>query len=485
MASGVTKLAVGHPFDTIKVRMQTTTAADGRFKGPLDCLLKTVRQEGVRALYKGATPPLIGWMFMDSIMLGTLHNGLLPTMAFRSWFFVFWASYDVFVRQLRTYNLSDGSVTFLAGGLSATTFWLGAFPSDMIKNTYMSQPDVVPRRFPKPTAVMTYIYQTAGLKGFYRGFVPSFLRAFPTNAAAVFMFETTMHLDNRLLFAVPKKGRLYEQCLQLLQGADIHFNRRSRQDIALCSNLPVALIFLPASDIPKYVAEGNVDLGISGQDMVEENEVKDKVTEVMELGFGSCRLCVQVPVNGPHQTLESLVGKRIVTSFDAYARKIFEPLDAKLGKKTTINYVSGSVEAACALGLADGIIDLVESGETMRAAGLHDIHDLMPTQSVLLANKNTTHQDMIDKLASRIRGVITASKYVLCTYNIERKNLPAAVKITPGRQGPTVSQLEESHEDWVAVSSMIDKKKKGEIMDELTDIGATDILVMAFTNCRV
>lgn len=162
-------------------------------------------------------------------------------------------------------------------------------------------------------------------------------------------------LDNRLLFAVPKKGRLYEECLQLLHGSDIHFNRKSRQDIALSTNLPVALIFLPAADIPKYVAEGNVDLGISGQDMVVENEVQDKVTEILPLDFGKCRLCVQTPIKGEFQTLESLVGKRIVTSFDAYARKVFEPLDRQAGKTTSINYVSGSVEAACALGLADGI----------------------------------------------------------------------------------------------------------------------------------
>lgn len=166
-------------------------------------------------------------------------------------------------------------------------------------------------------------------------------------------------LDNRLLFAVPKKGRLYEECLQLLNGSDIHFSRKSRQDIALSTNLPIALIFLPAADIPKYVAEGNVDLGITGQDMCVENEVEDKIDELLELEFGKCRLCVQVPVRGAFQTLDSLVGKRIVTSFDAYARKVFQKLDQASGQKTTINYVSGSVEAACALGLADGIIDLV------------------------------------------------------------------------------------------------------------------------------
>lgn len=291
-------------------------------------------------------------------------------------------------------------------------------------------------------------------------------------------------LDNRLLFALPKKGRLYEKCLQLLHGSDIHFNRRSRQDIALCTSLPIALIFLPAADIPKYVAEGNVDLGISGQDMIVENEAQDKVTQIMELDFGRCRLCVQVPVKGPYQKIEQLSGKRIVTSFDAFSKKFFGDIDRKTGKKTVINYVSGSVEAACALGLADGIVDLVESGETMRAAGLHDIMTILETQAVLMANKNSTHKDLIEKIASRIRGVITASKYVLCTYNIERKNMVRAAGITPGHQGPTVSPL-DSHDGWVAVSAMIEQKQKGDIMDRLSEVGATDILVMSFTNCRV
>ncbi|KAI8138841.1 HisG-domain-containing protein [Fennellomyces sp. T-0311] len=291
-------------------------------------------------------------------------------------------------------------------------------------------------------------------------------------------------LDNRLLFAVPKKGRLYEEVLQLLHGSDIHFNRKSRQDIALSTNLPIALIFLPAADIPKYVAEGNVDMGITGQDMVVENEVSEKVSELLQLDFGKCRLCVQTPVQGPYQTLEALVGKRIVTSFDAYARKIFEPLDRQSGKTTQITYVSGSVEAACALGLADGIIDLVESGETMRAAGLHDVHTLMTTQSVLISNQKSPHTDLIEKITSRIRGVIAARKYVLCTYNILRSNIQKGTAITPGRQGATISSL-ESHEGWVAVSAMIEAKQKGEIMDKLTEVGATDILVTAFTSCRV
>ncbi|KAI8879428.1 HisG-domain-containing protein [Backusella circina FSU 941] len=294
--------------------------------------------------------------------------------------------------------------------------------------------------------------------------------------------EFVQDLEDRMLFAVPKKGRIYETCIELLKGCDIHFNRSSRQDIALVTNLPIALVFLPAADIAKYVGDGKVDLGITGQDIIEESKVE--VRQVEELGFGKCRLCIEVPVQGECQSLESLVGKRIVTSFVNCATALFEPLDRAAGKKTTVQHVSGSVEAACALGLADGIVDLVETGESMRAAGLHDIHTMMETQSVLIANKKTTHGDLIEKIASRVRGVITAKKYVLCTYNIERKNLNEAKKITPGRLSPTVSSL-DSHEGWVAVSSMIEKKAKGEVLDKLTELGATDIMVMAFQSCRV
>ncbi|KAG2198897.1 ATP phosphoribosyltransferase [Mucor mucedo] len=291
-------------------------------------------------------------------------------------------------------------------------------------------------------------------------------------------------LEDRLLFAVPKKGRIYQTCIELLKGCDIHFNRSSRQDIALCTNLPIALVFLPAADIAKYVGEGNVDLGITGQDIVAESQVEDKIRELLELDFGQCRLSVEVPMNGPCQTLESLVGKRIVTSFVHTTTKLFAPLDAAAGKTTSIKHVSGSVEAACALGLADGIVDLVETGESMRAAGLHDIHDLMETQSVLIANRKSHHVELIEKITSRVRGVLTAHQYVLCTYNVERKNLSATSLITPGRLGPTVASL-DSHDGWVAVSAMISVKEKGHIMDRLTESGATDIMVMAFTNCRV
>ncbi|KAF9135263.1 hypothetical protein BGW39_003943 [Mortierella sp. 14UC] len=267
VTSGVTKLAVGHPFDTIKVRMQVS--GSDRFRGPLHCLMETLKKEGPRALYKGATPPLVGWAVMDSVMLGSLSNyrlllqggdpnvkltpfwsgiagigagitvsfiaapvehikarlqvqydsktklyngpidcarqlvrnngvtglwkGLVATLWFRSWFFMWWSSYEIYAKQMRQRtNMSEAAINFWAGGLGANTFWVFAFPCDVVKNKIMTQPDIKNPPFPTIVSCFKHVYRTDGLKGFYRGFLPCLLRAFPTNACALTSFELTM-----------------------------------------------------------------------------------------------------------------------------------------------------------------------------------------------------------------------------------------------------------------------------------------------------
>ncbi|KAL4874651.1 hypothetical protein BJY04DRAFT_203462 [Aspergillus karnatakaensis] len=299
------------------------------------------------------------------------------------------------------------------------------------------------------------------------------------------------HLEGRLLFAVPKKGRLQQATLDLLSGCDIQFRRENRLDIALVKNLPIALIFLPAADIPTFVGEGRVDLGITGRDQVAEHDAQlglpegeiSNVQEILDLGFGGCKLQVQVPEKGDVQTVEQLIGKNVVTSFTALSEQFFSRLEKSAGKeeKTKIKYVGGSVEAACALGVADGIVDLVESGETMRAAGLKAIDTVVESTAVLVKNRTTTNP-LVDLITSRVRGVITAKKFVLCQYNIPRASLHTASSITPGKRAPTVTALEE--DGWVAVSSMVEKKKIATVMDELIKVGATDILVLGIANSR-
>merc|ERR1712093_668686 len=345
-------------------------------------------------------------------------------------------------------------------------------------------------------------------------------------------------LAGRLLFAIPKKGRLYEKCLELLAGADIQFTPTSRLDVCLVRNHNMALVFLPAADIPRFVGGGNVDLGITGQDMVAEASttllypsqslpgtpandgssasqdlsssvtslsngqassssqsipLSDLITQVLPLGFGKCKLQVQVPDKSSGiQSVEDLVGKKIATSFDGLSGKYFADLDERInlerrksGKKelkTKIEYVGGSVEAACALGVADGIVDLVESGETMRAAGLKAIDTVVESTAVLIKSRSVSNEKLVNLIAARIRGVITAQKYVLCTYNVPRSKLTEATKITPGKRAPTITALEES--DWVAVQSMVEKKDIATVMDALTAADATDILVLDIANSR-
>jgi ATP phosphoribosyltransferase len=298
------------------------------------------------------------------------------------------------------------------------------------------------------------------------------------------------HLEGRLLFAVPKKGRLQQATLDLLSGSDVQFRRETRLDIALVKNLPIALIFLPAADIPTFVGEGRVDIGITGRDQVAEHDATlpkgetSGVEEILDLGFGGCKLQVQVPQKGDITEAKQLIGRNVVTSFTALTEAFFRGLEGtQPGEKlqTKIKYVGGSVEAACALGVADGIVDLVESGETMKAAGLKAIDTVVESTAVLVKSRDSK-SELLDLIAARIRGVITAQRFVLCQYNIPRSELATASKITPGKRAPTITALEE--ENWVAVSSMVEKKRVATVMDELIKVGATDILVLNIANSR-
>jgi ATP phosphoribosyltransferase len=249
-------------------------------------------------------------------------------------------------------------------------------------------------------------------------------------------------LNDRLLFAVPKsmpptsqtgkilttatEGRLHQACLDLLHGSDIQFHRHSRLDIALVKNLPLALVFLPAADIPTFVGEGRVDLGITGRDQVAEHEcvvpptATTGVEEVLDLDFGKCALQVQVPAKGALAEPQDLIGKNVVTSFTNLAEQYFRRLEAEQAGsesngntsgntklKTNIKFVGGSVEAACALGVADGIVDLVESGETMRAAGLKAISTVISSSAILIKSKHASDPKLVELITARIKGVIS------------------------------------------------------------------------------
>jgi len=307
------------------------------------------------------------------------------------------------------------------------------------------------------------------------------------SALSAFMQTTGSPHDmtEHMLFAVPKKGRLFEKVEKMLEGCGLDYNRPSRVDIAHCKTLPVTLVFLPAADIAAYVGEGNVDMGITGEDIVAESEMD--VDVIMKLGFGKCKLALQAPVCENITDPKVMIGKRIVTSFPNAAREYFdklqEDLPAEQRVETQIKFVSGSVEAACGLGLADAIVDLVETGTTMKAAGLEIVDTIMETETIVIANKASKHTDMIERIRQRMSGHITANQFVMVTYNIERAKLPQAQAITPGKKSPTVTTLDDP--DWVSVSALTKKKGVHTVMDQLQEVGATDILVFNIASTRM
>jgi ATP phosphoribosyltransferase len=227
------------------------------------------------------------------------------------------------------------------------------------------------------------------------------------------------------------------------------------------------------------------------------------VTVALKLGFGKCRLSLQVPEEHLGKPISDYVGARIVTSFPNIAGKFFAPFDAAENARkqqfsksdgrarkdsneviqTQIRYVSGSVEAACGLGLADAVVDLVETGTTMRAAGLDELTTLMETEAVLIQNPQSKHAELAERIVKRIAGYLDSTKYQLMSYNAPRDELDKCIKITPGKKSPSIMPLERG--DWVAVSVMVLKKQVAELIEKLESCGATDILVFDLTNCRV
>lgn len=293
----------------------------------------------------------------------------------------------------------------------------------------------------------------------------------------------SQNCESTCIMAIPKKGRLYEQCVSLLKGIGIRFSREPRQDIAYCSDPPLKLVFLPAKDIARFVGEGNVDIGLTGQDMV--SEVGVYVKEEIRTGFGACKLVLLAPASSNCNNAEDLIGKRIATSFPSLSAKYFSELEKKSSvseKSTVIRNISGSVEAACSLGLADAVIDLWETGTTAKAAGLKIVSKLMDTEAVLISNPTSPCAELVEKLRKRVEGYVLAQRNAMMYYNVQKEKLDDAVKITPGKKKPTLTPLADHA--WYSVGVMVVKAEINNLMDQLCDLGATDIVVVDLMNCR-
>lgn len=308
--------------------------------------------------------------------------------------------------------------------------------------------------------------------------------------------------DNTILLALPKKGRLHTDVMKLLQGAGLDVKKPERLDVYMCKELPVKLVFLPAHDIPMYVMDGNIDVGISGSDMLEElmaewgmglgeDDTKPPLKVLMELGFGKCKLCLQAPVDLVSSGPQAFVGKRIVTSFPHLTKRYFSTFsEENTTSPTKIKVVSGSVEAACGLGLADAIVDLVETGTTMRAAGLGVVSDIFSSQAIIMQQVPTEENglggqkgELVNLIIKRIQGYQQAMNHVLLVFNCQQENLEKCCTIAPGKRSPTMTALHDA--GWFSVSVLVEKSKMHVLMDQLTTAGARDIICTTLDNSRV
>lgn len=280
-----------------------------------------------------------------------------------------------------------------------------------------------------------------------------------------------------LRIGVPSKGRLAETAEALLKDAGLSFRRSERSLFARCKELPVEVTFLRTDDIPVLCAEGAIDMGVTGADLIAESGVE--VIQRLELGIGTCRLAVCVPDHSPIGGPAELNGSRIATSFPRVTEKYLREHRAEAHLVT----LSGSVEIMIALGVADAIVDLVETGSTLAANQLRILDEIGVYETVLIQNHDKRHTELADRIVRRVEGVVIARSYSLLEYNVPRAKLHEAEKITPGFNSPTVSALEDPN--WCAVRVMVRRKEVISIMERLEGLGASAVLETEITNCRL
>jgi ATP phosphoribosyltransferase len=288
---------------------------------------------------------------------------------------------------------------------------------------------------------------------------------------------TTLGIERNLRIGLPSKGRLSEIAVELLSQAGLSFRRQSRGLFARVSDLPIDLVFLRTDDIPTLCAEGAIDMGITGNDLVEEAAVDIQVR--MKLGVGRCRLAICVPDDASVRSTSDLNKTRIATSFPNITGRYL----TEHGASAHLVSLSGSVEVMIQLGIADAIVDLVETGSTLAANRLRILDEIDSYETVLIQNSRCADPITADRVVRRLEGVVIARSYSLLEYNVTRAKLAAAEKITPGFNSPTVSGLEDAA--WCAVRVMVRRTEVIEIMEQLEVLGASAILETRITNCRL
>jgi ATP phosphoribosyltransferase len=282
-----------------------------------------------------------------------------------------------------------------------------------------------------------------------------------------------------LKIAVQKSGRLYDESLSLLKSCGIYVDNGMDQLKAEVRGFPAEVYFLRNSDIPQYLEDGVVDIAIIGENVLYEQKVGVEV--LTKLGFSKCRLSVAVPKNMQYDGVTSLQGKKIATSYPNSVRNYLD----KVGVSADIHLISGSVEIAPNIGLADAICDLVSSGSTLFKNGLEEKEIILKSEACLAANISSlkTKRETIDELVFRIESVLKArdNRYIL--FNIPNQKIAEASAILPVLKSPTVLPLLDV--GWSSLHSVIHVKDFWGVIKKLKEIGAQGILVVPVENMVV
>jgi ATP phosphoribosyltransferase len=276
----------------------------------------------------------------------------------------------------------------------------------------------------------------------------------------------------KLRIAIQKSGRLYDDSVKLLNECGIELRNVKDRLKTESDTFPMEVFFLRDDDIPQYVEDGVADIGIVGENVLFE---KNKQAEVVEkLGFGKCRLSIAIPRSEKYEGVQSLDGKRIATSYPFLVNEFLK----KNNITAEIHEISGSVEIAPGIGLADVVVDLVSSGSTLFMNGLKEVETILSSQSVLIKNNKLTNEQevLLDKLLFRIKAVKKAkrNKYVLM--NAPNDKLQNIIALLPGMKSPTVLPLAES--GWSSVHSVLNEDEFWEKIEQLKAAGAEGILVV-------
>lgn len=277
---------------------------------------------------------------------------------------------------------------------------------------------------------------------------------------------------SKLKIAIQKSGRLYEESLQLLKDCGIFVNNGKDQLKVSVDNFPMEIMYLRNSDIPQYLEDGVVDIAIVGENLLIEKQKKIQIVE--KLGFSKCRVSIAVPKEIETDDLAYFQGRKIATSYPNTLKNFL----GKKGITSDIHVISGSVEIAPNIGLADGICDIVSSGSTLFKNGLRETVTLLKSEAVLaqtpqLSPEKTT---ILNKFLFRIQAVLKAknSKYILM--NVPNDRIQKVSDVLPVLKSPTVIPLAE--EGWSSIHSVIDEERFWEVIDELKENGAQDILII-------